>query len=201
MGGDLTPAQRAALETLAPVLGDAFYLAGGVAVALRLHHRSSRDLDLFTQASDPTQLEEELASDPNVRVVSRAPGTLHLEAHGVPVSLLRYRFALVADLETSSTVPIKLASLDDIICMKLSAIAGARRDFRDLHEILLTTKRSLPSALDLFARKYPGTDRGHVVRALAYFADADAEPMPAELDAEAWTRIKRDFETWVPALG
>jgi len=31
---------------------------------------------------------------------------------------------------------------------------------------------------------------------LAYFADADAEPMPSELTAEAWDAIKRDFQAW-----
>ena len=65
----------------------------------------------------------------------------------------------------------------------------------------MTAKRSLPSALELFVRKYPGTDRGHVVRALAYFADADAEPMPVELGATAWATIKSDFATWVRELG
>ena len=56
---------------------------------------------------------------------------------------------------------------------------------------------SLAEALDLFARKYPQVDRGHIVRALAYFADADAEPLPAELSPEKWGRVKRGFESWV----
>ena len=61
MGGDLTPAQEAALATLHRVLGDDFYLAGGLAVALRLHHRGSRDLDLFTSDAEPESFEERLA--------------------------------------------------------------------------------------------------------------------------------------------
>jgi hypothetical protein len=202
MGGELTQAQREALTALSPIVGDAFYLAGGVAVALRLHHRSSRDLDLFSSDTDPTDLEEQLANNPAIRIVSRAVGTLHLEAHGVPVSLLRYRYPLLEGLESDPTLPIKLASREDLVCMKLSAIAGrgARRDFWDLHELIAASHLTLSRALELFERKFPRTDRGHVVRSLAYFADADAEPMPPELTSTAWAAIKRDFEAWVLAL-
>lgn len=202
MGGGLTSAQKGALETLAPRLRGDFYLAGGVAVALRLGHRTSHDLDLFAIERDPTELEEPLSRLPEVRVVSRAPGTLHLEVGGVPVSLLRYRYALLEDVEEDPRVPVKLASPADLVCMKLSAIAGrgARRDFWDLHELLATSGTPLPRALELFSRKYPSTDLGHVVRALAYFGDADAEPMPAGLQAVTWAAIKKDFEAWVRAL-
>ena len=88
------------------------------------------------------------------------------------------------------------------VCMKLSAIAGrgARRDFWDLHELLAASHMPLAEALDLYGRKYAHVDRGHVVRSLAYFADADAEPMPKELTALAWEHIKRDFESWVTSL-
>lgn len=201
MGGDLTEAQSAALATLAPALRDDFYLAGGVAVALRLHHRTSRDLDLFAPNLDPTELEEPLSRLSGVRVSSRAPGTLHLDVGGVPVSLLRYRYPLLEAVEDDPRVPVKVASRTDLICMKLSAIGGrgARRDFWDLHELLAASKTTLAQALDLFARKYPSIDRGHVVRALAYFADADAEPMPAGLGVQRWEAIKRDFEAWVRA--
>ncbi len=202
MGGELTDAQSAALDTLAPALNGDFYLAGGVAVALRLHHRTSRDLDLFAPERDPTELEEALSRLANVHVASRAPGTLHLDVRGVPVSLLRYRYPLLESVEDDPRVPVKVASRVDLICMKLSAIGGggARRDFWDLHALLAAAKMTLVHALDLFARKYPTTDRGHVVRALAYFGDADAEPMPAGLDDAHWTAIKRDFEAWVRAL-
>ena len=202
MGRDLSTAQEAALATIHPVLGDDFYLAGGVAVALRIHHRGSRDLDLFTSDAEPESFEERLAQLPDVRVSARAPGTLHLEVGGVPVSLLRYRYPLLHPPEPSELVPVRLASVDDLICMKLSAIGGrgARRDFWDLHRLLAASGVSLEAALVLFARKFASMDRGHVVRALAYFADADSEPMPAELDGAGWERIKADLEAQVLAL-
>jgi hypothetical protein len=201
VGGDLTGEQEAALRALAPLVAGDFYLGGGVAVALRLHHRGSRDLDLFTEL-DPLPLEESLVRLSDLRVTSRAPGTLHLEVGGVPVSMLRYRYPLLRALEVSERVPIRVASIEDLICMKLSAIGGrgARRDFWDLHRMLDATHTSLWDALELFSRKFAALDRGHVVRSLVYFGDADAEPMPAELGASEWERIKRDFETAVLGL-
>lgn len=202
MGGPLNAAQHAALATLASLVGADFYLAGGVAVALRLKHRTSRDIDLFTSDRDPRDLEESLAHIPGVRVTGRAEGTLHIELNGVSVSLLRYRYPLLGALESSAEVPVRVASIEDLVCMKLSAIAGrgARRDFWDLHDMLVATTLSLAAALDLFARKYPATDPGHLLRALVYFADADAEPMPKELDGPRWDAIKHDLATWVRAL-
>jgi hypothetical protein len=141
----------------------------------------------------------ERASEP---VTSRAPGTIHLEAAGVPVSLLRYRYPLLRGTENDPRVPVRVASAEDLTAMKLSAIGGrgARRDFWDLHALLASGARSLASALDLFEQKYPNVDRGHVIRALAYFGDADSEPMPTELKPETWQVIKRDFQTWVTAM-
>lgn len=202
MGGELTEAQVGALRTLAPALRDDFYLAGGVAVALRLHHRTSRDLDLFATERDPNDLESEISKDASIRITARAPGTLHLDVNGVPVSLLRYGYALLAPTEHDDRVPLNVASREDLVCMKLSAIGGrgARRDFWDLHALLVSSALSLPDALDLFAKKYPTVDRGHVIRALAYFGDADAEPMPRELTPATWASMKLDLEQWVRDL-
>ena len=47
--------------------------------------------------------------------------------------------------------------IDDLACMKLSAIAGRglARDFWDLHELIVASGRSLPEMLAAFRRKYP----------------------------------------------
>jgi hypothetical protein len=83
--------------------------------------------------------------------------------------------------------------------MKLAALAdrGAARDFWDLHELLTHERISLPDALELFRRRFPKQDIGHILRALVYFADAEAAPLPTGLDAARWTAIKSDFTSWV----
>ncbi len=196
----ITSAQRAALAKLAPLLQDGFYLAGGVAIAAHLSHRTSRDLDLFA-TRDPTPLQPDLDHLPGVTIEGRAPGTIHLKVDGIPVSLIEYRYRLLAPPEPRAELPVPVASIDDLACMKLSAIAGrgAARDFWDLHTIVTRTARPLREFLDAFQRKYPVEDIGHVVRSLVYFGDATG-PLPTGISASHWDQIQRDFEAWVRAL-
>jgi hypothetical protein len=197
----LLPAQRAALEKLAQLVEPSTYLAGGVAVALRLHHRQSRDLDLFTIASDPSALAASVV-DSDIRILARSQGTLQLEVGGVPASILRYNYPLLGPPELVPGIAVPVASLDDLECMKLAAIAGrgAARDFWDLHALLTARRRNLRQALDAYTRKYAAEDIGHVVRSLVYFTDAEAEPMPTGLTEEHWKQIRADLVAWVRAL-
>lgn len=95
-----------------------------------------------------------------------------------------------------------VASRADLTAMKLSAIAGrgAARAFWDLHELLGATGASLDEAMGLFARKYPGHDRGHVLRSLAYFGDADAAPLPTGLTPRRWAELKQWFAVALPGV-
>lgn len=83
-----------------------------------------------------------------------------------------------------------VASLEDLACMKLSAIAsrGMARDFWDLHALLAhgVAGGSLEAALDLYRTKYAADDVGHVIRSLVYFGEADGAPLPSGLSAPEW---------------
>ena len=202
----ITDAQRVALARLAPQLEPGTYLAGGVAAALVLNHRTSLDLDLFV----PREFEEDrlverlTASVPDIRVVGRAAGTLHIELGGVPTSILLYRYPNLSPPAGHADIAVPVVSEDDIVCMKLSAIAGrgAAKDFWDLDLLLEhgAAGGSLADGLRLFARKYASEDIGHVVRSLAYFTDADAAPLPAGLDGMAWAETKRRMAVRVRGL-
>jgi hypothetical protein len=202
----ITEAQRATLARLAPALEPETYLAGGVAAAVALGHRTSLDLDLFVPGDfDADRLAERLAASlPEARIVGRARGTLHLELGGVPTSILSYRYPLLAQPLVRAGLAVPVASEDDLVCMKLSAIAGrgAAKDFWDLDRLLShgAAAGSLDQALQLFARKFGSEDVGHVVRSLAYFGDADAAPLPLGLDGAAWGDIKRRIVERVRAL-
>lgn len=178
----LTTAQQKALECLRAVLRPETYLAGGTALTLRLSHRLSHDLDLFT-TGDPEALAEPVSQLPGVVITGRATGTLYLEVEGVPVSVIRYRYPLLAELEHLDTLPVPVVSWRDQLCMKLAAMAarGARRDFWDLHAMLDTGRVSLDEALRAYQEKFAKDDIGYVVRSLSYFAEAEAEPMPEGL--------------------
>jgi hypothetical protein len=195
----LTGPQARALEALATALDPSFYLAGGVAVAVHLRHRSSVDLDVFSPTTDPASLAEDIARTvSSVLVTSRSPGTLHLEIGGVPASALRYAYPTLHG-PVAMGLPLRVASPEDLVAMKLSAIAGRGlyRDFWDLHALMEAQGIALPDALDTFKRKYAHEDLGHVVRSLVYFGDADTEPMPAGMTSALWARIRADFEAWV----
>jgi hypothetical protein len=189
----MTPEQRRALDLLTPSLDEGTYLAGGVAIALRLRHRESRDLDLFVPHDfDAERWAERLPE--NVEVTGRARATLHVQAAGVPVSILSYRYPLLATPDRS-LLSVPVASLDDLLCMKLSAIAGrgAAKDFWDLDALLEhgVAQGTLSGALELYKRKFSSEDLGHVVRSLAYFGDADRQPLPMGLTREHWSAVKR----------
>jgi hypothetical protein len=192
-------AQVAALARLSQLLPPDAYLAGGVAIAARLHHRTSRDLDWFVTESDPLALADALGAA-GARIVSRADGTLYVELAGVPVSIIRYTYPLLEP--TEALLGVRVASLEDLACMKLSAIAsrGKARDFWDLHEILTHTGRTLEGLLEAYRRKYAQHDVGHVVRSLVYFGDAEAEPLPSGLSPGRWDDIQRDLRARVLAL-
>lgn len=207
MTDPITPEQRAALRALVSALPAEAYLAGGVAVAVTLRHRASKDLDFFLAADfDPERMAERLVAEvAGLRVTSTAPGTLYVEVNGVPASVLTYRYPLLAEPQPNAELAVRVASLEDLACMKLSAIAsrGLARDFWDLHALLEhgVAQGNLQQALNLYQRKFAADDIGHVVRSLVYFGDADASPLPRGLSDREWARIKHDFEQRVTALG
>ncbi|MFZ9889167.1 MAG: nucleotidyl transferase AbiEii/AbiGii toxin family protein [Myxococcota bacterium] len=199
----LLPEQAHALRILAESLaGTEAYLAGGIAVATHLSHRSSRDLDLFTTQTDPHLLEERLLQHSDVKIMGRAEGTLYLEVAGVPTSLILYPYPALEAPVQSEGMPVPVASVRDLVCMKLSAVSqrGAMRDLWDVHDLLTMCRVPLSTALEWFERKYQKVDVGHVVRSLVYFADAEAEPFPVGLTKESWALVKRDLRAWVEEL-
>ncbi|MFH1176867.1 MAG: nucleotidyl transferase AbiEii/AbiGii toxin family protein [Acidobacteriota bacterium] len=198
------PAVAGAYRSISRALaGSDFFLAGGTALALQAGHRLSADLDLFSPSFDA--VEQVLTAlrrvEPALAVTLTAPRTLYVELHGVQASFFGTSYPALAPPVSSLPDLLPLAHPDDLAAMKLAAIAsrGSRKDFTDLW-LLITTRRTLAEYLARYQRKYAAFDLGHVVRSLAYFDDADAEP-PLRLLIEApWERIKSDFSAWVEDL-
>ena len=171
-----------------------FYLAGGTALALRLGHRRSVDFDWFRALDfDPIELARELQKTITHDAISTAPGTLHTLIAGVRVTFLAYDYPLLEPVETAAEPPVPLASLDDLATMKLAAVLqrGERKDLYDL-DVLLLDHRNLAELIGGFERKYGFDGTVSLLRALAYFDEADATPDPELLDERlSWTQTRR----------
>ena len=178
-----------------------FYLGGGTALALYFGHRRSGDLDWFTQGrvADPLRLAQSLRDEGLRLVVGQTErGTLYGTVARVRVSFLEYRYALLAGLKHWSEFECALASLDDLACMKLSAVAqpGSKKDFVDIYA-LGRQYCTLSDMLRLYQKKYSTQDIGHLLYSLSYFDDADRERMPALLWDTDWRSIKRVLRDWI----
>jgi len=178
-----------------------FYLAGGTALAIRLSHRISIDLDWFTTtAFDDGMLVAQSLRNAGVQlnIEEVSPGTLHGSVKGVRVTFLQYQYPFIKPLDHWSEMNCDLASLADLACMKLSAIAqrGARKDFCDLYA-LGTRHFSLQEMLAFYQKKFSIHDIGSVLYGLVYFDDAELERMPKMLLNVSWKEIKSTIVGWV----
>jgi Nucleotidyl transferase AbiEii toxin, Type IV TA system len=185
---------------------DPFYLAGGTALALRLGHRVSQDLDFFAslEGLDEAFRRRVIAAlEPahRVTVLQDSPLGLVLDVDGLALGLFTYGYPLLEPSEHVSDVQI--CGLLDIGLMKLDAIAGRgfRKDFYDVYYVA----RRIPLAR-LFAHsqeKYPSA-RGfgmRVLSALVDFGIADGQDEPVLLMPVAWEEVKTFFMTEARRLG
>jgi hypothetical protein len=173
-----------------------FYLADGTAVSIYYGHRRSVDLDWFTSMNsfDPLQFAQFLR-DEGLPFITESTdrGTLYGTAENIRLSLLEYRYPLLQLPNFWEEGCCFLASLDDLACMKLAAVAqrGARRDFIDIY-VLLKEYKSLPDLLALYRQKYRLENVTPVLMGLVYFDDAEDEPDPP-LWSVAWEQVKKSI--------
>jgi hypothetical protein len=181
--------------------GEGFYLAGGTALTIYFGHRQSVDLDWFSADAipDPLILAQRLRdAGLAFETGQTAPGTLYGQAAGVRMSFIEFRYPLLQTLQPWAETGVVLASLDDLACMKLSAVAqrGSRKDFYDVHA-LLTRHRPLNELLALYRQKFQVSDITPVLYGLAYFDDAEQEPEPLMLAKTSWKQVKKDITQWL----
>jgi len=173
-----------------------FYLAGGTGLALHLGHRFSVDLDLFSPDSDAVGAGERAVlrnslDEPSLAITYDTDTTFVANWRGVGLSFFRLSlYPLVQPPLLLDGVPI--ASLAEMGAMKLAAIIdrGTRKDFVDLYYILQSV--SLDDLFQVASIKYARvrTFAISATRALAYFDDAEALPMPQMLAHTPWTKMK-----------
>ncbi len=171
-----------------------FYLAGGTGLALQLGHRRSVDLDFFlAEDFDMEAVLQKVQHLEGFSLVSKSPGTIYATIRTTKVSFIAYAYPVLFPF--SQFLGANVADPRDIGCMKLSAIAsrGTKRDFVDLY--VLATRYGMDQLLAWFNTKFAQTNYSmvHVLKSLAYFDEAEQDPMPDMLVPLAWNDVKRFF--------
>lgn len=164
-------------------------LVGGTALALQLGHRKSIDIDLFgTIDCDAEELDEALKSCGQITKLKSSSNIHIFVINDIKVDIVNYGYSWLEDsIEENGII---LAKLPDIAAMKVNAVIGrgTRKDFIDLSHLMRIY--SLSKVLNFYFRKYPEASIFLAAKSIAYFADADSDPMPYMLSGETWEEIK-----------
>ena len=180
-----------------------FRLVGGTSLSLRYGHRISDDIDLFTDAEygsiDFQLLQEILRREfPYCQgdcgeIVSFGTSYLVGNSKEDNVKLdLFYTDPFIRPMDQIES--IRMASLDDIVAMKMDVISrgGRKKDFWDLH--ILRNKYTIEQMLSLYKERYPyGATDEECITGLTNFSVADSDPDPTCLLGKIWQLIKLDF--------
>ena len=180
-----------------------FRLVGGTSLSLRYGHRISDDIDLFTDAEygsiDFQLLQEILRREfPYCQgdcgeIVSFGTSYLVGNSKEDNVKLdLFYTDPFIRPMEQIES--IRMASLDDIVTMKMDVMSrgGRKKDFWDLH--ILRNKYTFEQMLSLYKERYPyGATDEECIAGLTNFSVADSDPDPTCLLGKIWQLIKLDF--------
>lgn len=183
---------------------NAFRLVGGTALSLRYGHRISDDIDLFTDA------EYGSINFYHLQNILRKKfpycngdcgdvvgfGTSYIVGNSVTdcVKLdLYYTDPFIKPPVQFES--IRLASVEDIIAMKIDIISrgGRKKDFWDLHH-LCNNGYSINQMLSFYETRYPyNATHEECISGLTNFTIADSDPDPICLQNKIWQLIKLDF--------
>lgn len=164
-------------------------LVGGTALALQLGHRKSIDLDFFgTVDCEAEYLRESIAGIASLTILKESPHIHIYIVDGIKVDIVNYKYPWLDDVVLEQG--LRLASVSDIAAMKITAIIGrgTKKDFIDI--AFLLHHFSLEEILHFYAAKYNDSSVFVAMKSLAYFDDAEADPMPDMFVNQSWQQVK-----------
>ena len=166
-------------------------LVGGTSLALQYGHRRSVDLDLFGKtAEDADELTDALKHRIKNLVASNYSKNIKTYfLNNVKVDIVNYHYSWIDDPIVEDG--LRLASSKDIAAMKVNAIIGrgSKKDFIDIYYILQHC--SFSDLMNYYLQKYPDGSAYRAMLSMAYFDDADPQPMPYMFEDVEWNHIKR----------
>lgn len=164
-------------------------LVGGTALALQLGHRKSIDLDFFgTIDCEAEYLRESIAGIASLTILKESPHIHIYIVDGIKVDIVNYKYPWLDDVVLEQG--LRLASVSDIAAMKITAIIGrgTKKDFIDI--AFLLHHFSLEEILHFYAAKYNDSSVFMAMKSLAYFDDAETDPMPDMFVNQSWQQVK-----------
>lgn len=167
----------------------AMRLVGGTALALQIGHRKSIDLDLFGLLSmEPIELQQELHAYGTLAIRNAGKSIHQFTLNGIQLDIVQYDYPWLAPPVCQEE--IRLASMPDIVAMKLAAITnrGTKKDFIDL--AFLLKHYDLAQMLDFYRSKFTDGSPFLVIKSLVYFEDAQEDPMPFMLHPMTWDQAR-----------
>jgi len=182
-----------------------WYLAGGTALALQVGHRRSVDLDFFTEERtfDVEALERLLIELGDWTTTHAEKGTLYGLLLGAKTSFIAYPFFRPSGSYVQCGT-IRILSPDDIAAMKIIAVSqrGKKRDFIDLYWYAAVHGASIEGAIRRAIAQYPEQEHSvaHFLKSLAYFNDAEDDPMPELFFKANWEEVKAYFRRELPPI-
>ncbi len=157
-----------------------YYLAGGTGLALQIGHRKSEDFDFFTSQPFSTtdlfdEVQKNLVKHTLVKIQDEENTLTILVDDTIKISFFYYPYPLLEPLLQEEC--LKIASVADIGCMKLSTIVSRAtlKDYVDLYFILKHV--SLKELLEKSKNKHPTLDTNLTLKSLIYFDDVTVDPM------------------------
>ena len=164
-------------------------LVGGTSLALQIGHRESIDLDFFGELNiDKFEILSALNNLGTVEIKQSTKNINIFNVNEIKVDIVNYPYPWLEKTHLEDN--IKLAGKSDIAAMKLSAITGrgSKKDFIDLYFLL--QEYTLMEMIKFYEQKYHDGSTFLVLRSLAYFDDADQEPIPKMLKIVDWHKVK-----------
>ena len=169
-----------------------FYLVGGTALALKLGHRNSIDIDLFTQNEfDDVQLVENILEKHKIKLVYNRKNTIICAINEIKTDFIRHNYPLINQPITEEG--ITYLSMEDIAAMKLNAIVNSGKRLKDFIDIYFLLEHfSLNQMLVFYETKYQHSNKMIALRAINFFGEIDPKLHPPTLKNQLpLSRIKK----------
>ena len=170
-----------------------FHLVGGTALSLLYGHRTSVDLDIFTNARfDNLIISEALKRTFGENfIMEDKPAFFGIFCYvgDVKVDIVRFPHPIIRP--TLNIDGIRMYAPEDIVAMKVQAILGRgkKKDFWDVAELL--NHFTIKDFVDLHKEKYITQNLYITVpQAIIYFDDAEDSEDPVSLNGLDWNDVK-----------